>query len=476
MRMLPRVVWSEGMHLAQHHFQSQSRYFEDLIGFTVSNLFFEPYGSASLELDAEALFNGTVALTHAHGIMPDGLVFQFPADPVPEPLEVREIFSPTQDSHLVLLAVHAYRPRQANCAFEVDRSSAEFRFSTEARAIPDETTGQDEKPVVLARKNFRLLLDTQLTDGLISLPIARVRRDGAGHFVYDADYVPPCIRIGASARLMQLLAGLVESLDAKASAMIAQRQASRSAMAEYASREVADFWLSHTLHSSLPTLRQLLLARSCHPEALFAELSRLAGALCTFSLQSDPRSLPRYDHRDLGRCFDALERHVRDHLEVVLPTRAVTIPLQRASAEQLEAHSAIDPQMLEAYRDFLVGASPYFFLGAVDDRRCFDKAVWYLGVRSSAGHGDTVRRVPALVKVCSAKHIARLVKDAYPGLDLQHVSAPPPQISPRPDTVYFRLQMEGGCWTSLVQTGRVGVYVPAAIADAELEIAVVPAQ
>jgi type VI secretion system protein ImpJ len=31
MKPLSRVVWHEGMHLAQHHFQAQNRYFEDSI-------------------------------------------------------------------------------------------------------------------------------------------------------------------------------------------------------------------------------------------------------------------------------------------------------------------------------------------------------------------------------------------------------------------------------------------------------------
>ena len=89
MTSLSRVVWSEGMHLAQHHFQAQARYFEELTGFALQNLFFAPWGLASGELDAEALLNGTVSVTHATGIMPDGLVFSFPDDPAPEPLEIR---------------------------------------------------------------------------------------------------------------------------------------------------------------------------------------------------------------------------------------------------------------------------------------------------------------------------------------------------------------------------------------------------
>ena len=57
-----RVVWSEGMHLAQHHFQVQSRYFEDSVSFAVSHLFFKVYGVVGCELDAHALRNGTVSI------------------------------------------------------------------------------------------------------------------------------------------------------------------------------------------------------------------------------------------------------------------------------------------------------------------------------------------------------------------------------------------------------------------------------
>ena len=105
MKPFTRVVWQEGMHLAQHHFQLQSRYFEESVGFALAQLFFRPYGLAGCELDAEALRNGTVSVIHARGVFADGLAFHIPeADPPPPPRAIRELFSPTQDRHVVLLA------------------------------------------------------------------------------------------------------------------------------------------------------------------------------------------------------------------------------------------------------------------------------------------------------------------------------------------------------------------------------------
>ena len=39
------------MHLGPHHFQAQSRYFEDSIHFATSSLWFEPFGLVGLELN-----------------------------------------------------------------------------------------------------------------------------------------------------------------------------------------------------------------------------------------------------------------------------------------------------------------------------------------------------------------------------------------------------------------------------------------
>jgi len=442
MTSLSRVVWSEGMHLAQHHFQAQARYFEELTGFALQNLFFAPWGLASGDLDAEALLNGTVSLTHATGIMPDGLVFSFPDDPAPEPLEIRELFSPTEESQRVYLAIPGYRSGAANTG------GPEARFSAGSVRVPDDLTGDDPRPVGVARKNFRLLLEGASLDGLVALPIARVRRDGSGHFIYDPEYVPPCVRIGASTRLLALGARLVEILDSKAEGLRAERTAAASkAGSGYASREVASFWLSHALHSALPTIKGLVEARGCHPEQLFAELARLGGALCTFALNSHPRALPLYDHADLGGCFAALDRHIREHLEVMLPTSGLTIPL-------------------------IPSKEPFYFGAKVEDGRAFAGARWFLAVRSSGRQADTAERVPRLVKLCSAKFIVRLVKEAHPALGLESVPTPPAAISPRFDTQYFLIQQTGPCWASIQDTHQVGAYVPDAIPDAELELCI----
>ena len=78
MSFLSQVVWSEGMYLGPHEFQAQARYFESAIHFATSSLWYCGYGLAGLELDHDALRNGTVSLLHASGILRDGTPFQIP--------------------------------------------------------------------------------------------------------------------------------------------------------------------------------------------------------------------------------------------------------------------------------------------------------------------------------------------------------------------------------------------------------------
>ncbi len=433
------------MHLAQHHFQTQTRYFEDAIHFALSQLFVSPYGVAALELDEASIHNATVSLVHARGVMPDGLPFHIPdADPGPLSLGLADRFSPVRDSQLVMLSISARRDDGLNTA--TSGNGGETRFTAETASVVDEVTGRDAQDVSVARKNFTLVLDADVPEGSVALPLARVRRDGAGHFEYDADYIPPCLQIGASSALMRALSRLVEILDAKSASVGGGREADRSSVGQFANHDVASYWLLHAIHAGVTPLRHHLLARRTRPEELFVEMSRLAGALCTFALDTHPRTLPAYDHQQLAECFGALEKHIRAHLETVIPTSGVRIPLKPPVSS--------------------IAAGP------VTDPRCFGRSQWILGVRARMGEGALIADVPRLVKVCSAKFTPELVRRAFPGLELKHLPVPPAAISPRLGTQYFTISLAGPCWDTLQQTKEVGVYVPDAFPDAELDLVV----
>lgn len=472
MKSLRPVVWREGMHLAQHHFQQRDRYFDDAAAFALSSIFFEPYGLTGLELDHDALLNGTVSVVHARGVMPDGLSFSFPEEPPPPTLEIRERFSPTRQSQLVLLAVPPLRPGRANCALDSTDANGRVRFRAITEEVPDETTGKDEKPVTIGRKNFHLVLDSAETEELVTLPLARIRRDRSGDFVYDEDYIPPCLRIGASHRILDLLRRLIDVMEAKSESLAADRQTAGPG-SDIAPDEIVSFWLSHAIHSGLPVLRHHLETKEAHPEAVYRDLLRLGGALSTFAMESHPRDLAAYSHADLESSLGSVDRYVRRHLDVILPKKAVRIGLEPVDeAFYLAAVSETDRKAeLEWFR----GARRYFRRGSVPDVRSFRDAHWFLEVREARNRRRAVSDIPRLVKVCSSKWIFELVQRAHSGLPLEHVESPPAAVSARLGAEYFRIPSEEHpCWKSLRETGEVGVYLPGEVADLEFGLVIVP--
>jgi len=56
---------------------------------------------------------------------------------------------------------------------------------------------------------------------------------------------------------------------------------------------------------------------------------------------------------------------------------------------------------------------------------------------------------------------------------LTHLPVPPPAISTRVDTQYFGVSKAGPCWDHIVQTRRVGIYVPGELPDPEVELLIV---
>lgn len=448
MKFLSRVVWSEGMYLGPHHFQVQSRYFEDSIRFAAAALWFEAQGFVGLALDQEALRNGTVSVLHARGIFPDGMPFQMPeSDPLPPPRQIGDAFSPIAESLTVYLAL----PQREQDGVNTDlngHTPDRVRFTAEPRPIHDELTGREERQVQLGRKNIELRLGTENLDGYTALPVARVRRDANGHFIYDPRFIPPCTRLTASNILLDLLAQLVEILEEKATAL--QRGRQGRSLSEYSTRDLASFWMLHSVNSAVAPLRHLLLSKRGHPEELYRELARLAGALCTFTMDSHPRTLPKYDHAALGEVFFALDDHIRRHLATMLPTSCIVIPL----VSQAEA---------------------FFYDADIADTRIFGRSRWILGIRSNAGEAKIITETPRLVKLCSAQGARSLVRKAQPGLPLTHLPVPPSAVPVKVDWTYFSVSRaeDNPCWRHMMHTKQVGVYIPGELTEPELELLVV---
>jgi type VI secretion system protein ImpJ len=451
MKRQPRVVWTKGMFLAPQHFQSQDRYFEDLIHsrFAASN--FANYGVTALQIDSDAIATGLFTLMSARGFMPDGEVFDMPSS---DELPASRQFAPhwaTSDEFLdVYLAIPERRLNARNVTLPGQReapNSSDTRYFSEIRAVPDENQGGDEKPVQIGKKSFRVLFGSEFRDGYATFRIAQLQRSATGVPVLHQSFVAPCLDLASSDYLLGLLRRQVEILITKSATLSGPRRERGKAAAGFSTSETDKFWLLHTVNSYLPELRHIFKTRHGHPESAYVAMLRLAGALSTFSLEGGPGDLPDYDHDNLGPCFAALDARIRDLMEIVIPSKYRSIPL-----------SAMDR---------------FIWAGTIDDDNLFKNTQFYLAVSANMGVGDIIQKAPQFLKMAAPDDLERVIRNALGGISLRHTQVVPAAIPMKLDNQYFQLNQSGPLWDRIVLSRRIAVYAPGEIAEPKMEVVVV---
>ncbi len=453
MKHLHRVVWSKGMFLTPQHFQAQDSFFEDNLQFRFAASEFANWGVTDLGVDQESLGNGFFTVHHCRGIFPDGLAFSIPESDEPPPgRPLKEHFSPTQESLDIYLAVPERRSQGRNFTLAAGEpgapeTPASTRFVAQTRALIDESAGVEEKPVQLARKNLRLVLEGESLDSQTAIRIAQVTRSPAGLPVLSPRFIAPCLNMACSEYLMMLLRRLVEILAAKSSSLAAPRRQRNQSLADFTTSDIAHFWLLHSVNSCLPGLQHIWSVRRGHPEPLFVAMLQLAGALSTFSLEASPRDLPAYRHEELGPCFTELDERIRQLLETVIPSKCVAVPLRLTDK--------------------------FIWSGTVAEDHYFKNSQFLLAIGARMGVDDLIKRTPQLLKLSSPAEIERLVRNALPGITLRHSPTPPSAIPLKLDNQYFTLNQSGILWDSVVKSRNISVFAPAEIVDARMEILIV---
>jgi type VI secretion system protein ImpJ len=444
MRILQPVVWSKGTFLSPQHLQIQDRFIESILQFRSDALQFRPWGFHSLKINHEALGGGSFAIHEASGIFPDGLLFEIPtSDPAPPAKPLAGYFEPGQNFIDLYLAIPNHRISGVNLSMR--ERGIDTRFVAEVFSFRDENTGSSEKPVQLARKNFRILVEGEPKGGCVTMPVARVERMGDS-FQLDPQFAPPLLDFSANEFISSIARRLIEILSAKSGILAGMRRQKNQSLAEFTTADIANFWLLYTVNQYFPIVRHLFETRHGHPEELFSTMLALASTLTTFSLKLQPRDLPLYDHEKLGACFADLDEKLRHLLETVIPSNFVSLPLKLIR--------------------------PSVYAAAIFEDRFLENTRMFLAIQADMNEGELIQKVPQLVKVCSASHIEHLIRQALPGVQLTHIMSPPTTIPIKLNHQYFSLNQAGLAWEAIGRARNIAAYIPGDFENAQAELIV----
>lgn len=413
----------------------------------MDSLSFFPWGFRTLTINREALAGGNLSVDVASGIFPDGLTFDMPdSDPAPLPKPLSGYFDALHEAVDVYLAVPAWRYGHVNISTGPN-ADADTRYLAEVALLRDENASQIERPVQIARKNFRLLVDKEAREGTPAMKIARVTRTDSGVLQLDTAFVPPLLDIRASEYLMSIVRRLLEILTAKSASLSGMRRQKSQGLAEFTASDIANFWLLYTVNTFLPQLHHLFKVRGGHPEILFNTMNTLAGALTTFSTKISPRDLPLYEHRELGARIGDLDDKLRYLLETVIPSNFVALPLR--------------------------STSPSIYATAIEEDKYLQNTKLYLAVTAEMPEADLIAKAPQLIKPCSANHLEHLVRNALPGVAMRHLPIPPNAIPVKLNYQYFSLNQDGPAWEAIKRSRNFAAWVPSDFPNPQLELIIV---
>lgn len=437
-----KVVWSEGLFLRPQLFQQQERYLEHFAHKRAAALSPFFWGFHHFAIDSEALSLGKLVVSGAAGIFQDGTPFEAPAHAhLPAPLALRH-------EHLnqtIFLAVPIRTPNAEETNFD-DAPDSLARFRSFEEDVPDANSiGQGPKLVQLCDLRLRLLPQKELTESWLGLPLARVTEIRAdGSVKLDAALIPPVNVYTASALLHTWLGEIHGLLRLRANAMAERLAASSTRGGEAA--EVSEYLILQLLNRYEPVLTHMLESKAASPEALYVELTALAGELSTFvrTATRRPKAYDPYRHDEPHTCIKPVIDDLRFLLNVVLERSAQRIDLRDQSHGLRLA--VLEPSEFARFSTFV------------------------LAVGAQMPADVLQQQFPAQAKAGPSERLAELIRSHLPGIPLQSMPVPPRQIPFNAGQVYFELSQNHPLWEQVQRYGGLALHVAGHFPEMRLEL------
>ncbi len=438
MSIYNRVAWGEGMFLAPQHFQQQDRFFENLIHHKTNYLCSYAWGMISLEIDRELLALGKFGLNSAHGILPDGTLFNLPfEDAPPAPIELPDSLS---NKH-IYLAIPL--KKSGIPTMSLQQVTPQYRYHISNQSINDAMENGDEEVEVLVGKlQLQLLVEGQDLSDYSYVPIAFIKETRSDKkVILDPDFIPPCLDVQAApmlARLVKEIQGLLHHRAQMLSQRLTDEQQSETAIA-------VDFMLLQLVNRYELIFTHLSHKQNLHPETLYLALIELLGEISTFTSETRrPLEPSNYDHDHLNSVFLPVAKSLRKALTMVLEQNATSIALE-------ERKQGI-------------------WTAVIDDKTLLSTSNFILAVYADLPPDVIRMEFARQAKIAPVEQLKDLIAHQIPGIELQLMSTAPRQIPFHANYVYFSLNQQHESWQYLEKSAALAIHTSGNMPNLKLEL------
>jgi type VI secretion system ImpJ/VasE family protein len=316
MAIKAEVHWHEGLFLQPHHLQAMQHDFGERLAVERAAARPYPYGLVESSLSADALENLRVQFDRLSVVMPGGLRVSVPDNADLPALSIKEAFEAGHGTFTVYLGVPLWYAERANTLDGDDvREKRRFRVAETERR--DENTGENAQPVPVRRINARLLLDGDDQSDLEVIPILRIAHatgDEVGLPRQDTRFIPPCLVLGGSPTLRDLVRDLANQVEASRKELVIQISRGGFKVENMKGLQFEQMLRLRTLNRFSALLPHLAQAPGISPFEVYLQLRVLLGELAALYPERDQFDAPDYDHHQPALAFQDLGEKIRGML------------------------------------------------------------------------------------------------------------------------------------------------------------------
>ena len=336
-----QIHWCEGLFLQPHHLQYMQSSFVENFAHDRRLYWNYPYGVVEAKISDDQLENMRVSFDRLRVVMPSGLEVNVPDNAYLPSLDIKKSFASSSGPLTVSLGVPTWSPSRSN-VIEKD-TAQDWRVKRRYRVAeiekPDENTGENPQSILVRQINARLLLDNNDRSDLEVLPLLKVVH-AAGEDVglprRDPAYIPPCLVIGGSPILGELLRDITNQVMASRNELVVQVNRGGFSIENMRGVHFEQVLRLRTLNRFSARLGSLIHASNgVTPFEMYMELRQLLAELAALRPDRDQFEVVEYEHDNPAIAFNEVSTRIRGLLRGVVRAKFLKVSFTMDQEQQI---------------------------------------------------------------------------------------------------------------------------------------------
>ena len=416
-----KIVWKEGLFLRPQHFQQNDRYHAYELMTRTTELGSNKWGFFELELDKNLLSTGKIIIKYSSGILPDGTLFNIEAKHNDLTLHITS----NDFGKDVFLALPALIHDSDDVRFEdQDNLSTRFVANTQNN-IPNTNAGENSiSDILIARHNFKLMLEDDISDGYIKIKIGNiVSLSASGMVSMNENFIPSFLHLNKSESLISKLKEIIGMLEYRS-----EKLAEKISHSVLQASELGNYMILQLINKTQARFTFYLSQDKIHPQDVFLELLTVASELAMF-MKKEKQLTEKfiYSHENISDSFNKIIDELKEMLSMVLEQNSFSLSIES--------------------RKYGINVAQ------IRDKKIIENSSFVLSVTADVSAEKIKETLTSNLKMGSIETIRNLVNYHLIGFKIKPLSSPPREIPYRVNHLYFQIELKSEDKEELERSG-----------------------